>query len=123
MQSQALAFLKQRLDAEADDVARRTQAITAEVMPAAEVIAGEVVAEAKAGQLDMLVAALGQLAQLGPNGSAIKGAVDAAVAKYGPQMPQPERGVLEASAAAWEASGGPQALANLLQAVATLINR
>lgn len=122
MQSPTLALLKERLDAEAADVASRTSQITAEVMPAAEVVANEVQDQVLAGDLELLASLVGKLGAVGPGGSGFKTAVDAALAKAGSNAPQPEAGNVQASLAAYEA-GGALLLASLLQAVRDLVAR
>jgi len=122
VKSPTLALLKQRLDAEADDIARRTKTIVDEVMPAAEVIAREVQAQALDGDLELIDALAGQLGAVQVGGSGFNDAISAAISKHGGQMDPTKRANVEAALLAYEA-GGALLLANLLQTVRDLVAR
>lgn len=122
MKSTTLAFLEQRLDTEADDIARRTKAIVDEVMPAGEVIAQEVQDQALLGDLELFTPLVGQLGAFGQGVSGFGVAIRAAIAQHGGQMDPVKRANVEAALLAYEQAGA-QPLANLLQAVRDLLQR
>ena len=119
MQSPSIAMYHQRTAASADTIARAATSMQADVPPAAEVVAQEVQDQALTGDLDLLDSLVGKLGAVGPNGSGLKVAVDAALAKAGGNAPQPEAANVQAALATWEASGAPL-LAGLLQAIRDL---